>query len=77
MLFLLAASLAICQALRSKEKPLAAGLITFLGRLSHAYTVALDGTPVIYRAYGMAMTVIPMLFCSIQLLWKAVQTMLQ
>lgn len=77
MLFLLAASLAICQALRSKENPLAAGLITFLGRLSHAYTVALDGTPVIYRAYGMAMTVIPMLLCSIQLLWKAVQTMLQ
>ncbi len=50
--------------------------MTFLGRLLHAYTVALDGTPVVYRAYGMVMTGIPMVLCSIQLLWKAVQAML-
>lgn len=54
-----------------------AGLLTFLGRASHAYTVALDGTPVIYRLYGMVMTVSMLLIVSVQLVWTAVHGMLQ
>ena len=54
-----------------------AGLLTFVGRAAHAYTVALDNTPFIGRAIGTVMTVSAMCFSSINLLCSAIYALLQ
>ncbi|CAL5223731.1 g6290 [Coccomyxa viridis] len=53
------------------------GLLTFVGRVLHAYTVALDGTSIRGRVIGMILTVSSLTFTSAHLLCKALYAQLQ
>lgn len=55
----------------------AAGLLTIVGRVSHAYTVALDGTSFIGRVIGMVMTCSALALIPGHLLCKALYVTLQ
>ena len=54
-----------------------AGLLTFIGRVLHAYTVALDGTTFMGRVIGVIMTVSALTLTSMHLLCKALYAQLQ
>ena len=56
---------------------LSAGLLILVGRLFHAYTVALDGTSFQGRVMGMILTVSALAFTSTHLLCKALYAQLR
>ncbi len=54
-----------------------AGLLTFIGPVLHAYTVALDRTTFMGRVIGVIMTVSALTLTSMHLLCKALYAQLQ